>query len=210
MTIYRKSLRSFLLCVASLFAVAAPASMAAGTITFTFTADGSGTIGATPFADALVTVTAIGDTSAIFEAPSPPFEPDIFFSVPSQFDVSIAGVGTADFTGTGYWGGNGYVFDNQTGSGIGFGIESDDSDNSDSAFATYNLSSSIGPISSVSMNFSDEATTLGLLTLTTVTPGTFAAQAASSPSSPSSPEPVTFELFGVGLVALRIRQKRTV
>ncbi len=179
-------------------------TVSASAITYTFTAIGSGTIGTTSFTGDLVTVTAIGDTGAVFEAPQPPFPPDVFAIVPTQFEVSISGVGTAGFTGTGYFGGNGYVFDNEGDSLAGFGIESDAADISNLAFATYDLSSSIGPISGVSMGFSAEATTLGALTLTTVTPGTFTAELGSS-----VPEPITAGMVALALaVAALIRRKR--
>ncbi|MGO9260290.1 MAG: PEP-CTERM sorting domain-containing protein [Bryobacteraceae bacterium] len=185
--------------VVFLCGVAAPTARASA-VTYTFTATGSGTIGTTNFTDASVTVTAIGDTSTIFEAVSPPFSPDTFFD-PTQVSVSISGVGTANFTGSGYIDGygplaNGYVFDNQTETLAGFGIESDNSDTGNPVFATYNLSTSIGPISGVSMDFISEATTLGALTLTTVTPGTFTAAVSSSP------EPSTLALLGVGIAFL--------
>jgi hypothetical protein len=74
--------------VVLLSAVAAPTAKA-GIITFTFTVtDASGTIGSTSFNDAAVTVTALGDTSAVFEAPAPPWDPNTFYIVPTQFDVS--------------------------------------------------------------------------------------------------------------------------
>ncbi len=174
------------------FALAAPIAKAS-TITYTFTTIGSGTIGSTGFTADLVTVTAIGDTSTIFLAQSPPYSPNTYVIVPTQFDVSISGVGTAAFTGTGWpWGGHGYVFDNQTVVVAGFGIESDRSDTYNSAFATYNLSSATGPISGVYMYFNSEATTLGPLTLSSIAPGTFTAT--------TTPESSSLLLLGTGLL----------
>ena len=185
MTTWPRLSLSFLPGVAILFAIAAPNAMAVP-ITYTFTATCSGTIGSTPFTNAMVTVTATGDTSAIFAGVNPPYTPGFFFN-PTQVSASIAGVGTANFTGSGSIAGygalaNGYVFVDQSESLVGFGIESDRTDDFSPTFATYGLSSSIGPASSVSLQFSNEATTLGALTLTTVTPGTFTAVAAGTPT----------------------------
>jgi hypothetical protein len=184
MTTWRRTSLSFLPGIAILFTIAAPTAMAVP-VTYTFTAICSGTIGSTPFTNVLVTVTATGDTSAIFQGEMPPYDPNTFFN-PTQLSVNIPGVGTANFTGTGNIAGygtlaNGYVFDNQPESVIGFGVASDDSDNSGTAFATYNLSSAIGPTSSVSLNFGAE-TTMGELSLTTVTPGTFTAVLPGTPT----------------------------
>jgi len=180
-------------------------TLRAAAVTYTFTATGSGTIGTTGFTNALVTITAIGDTSTVAEAPQPTFPPNVFFNAPPQFNVSISGVGTATFTGTNsFFGGHGYVFDNENSSFAGFGVESDHGDISNSAFATYDLRSSIGPLSGVSMSFSNEATSLGSLSLTTVTDGTFTAVVSSAP------EPATAGMAALALaVAALIRRKRT-
>src|SRR5580698_8966577 len=88
--------------VAILLALAAPIAMAVP-VTYTFTATGSGMIGSTPFTNVLVTVTAIGDTNAIFQASGQPND----FVNPTQASVSIPGVGTANFTGGGQYFGTG-------------------------------------------------------------------------------------------------------
>jgi uncharacterized protein (TIGR03437 family) len=170
--------------IAILFAMAASAM--AVPITYTFTSIGSGTIGSTPFTNALVTVTATGDTSAIFQGENPPFAPGTFIN-PVQLSVTIAGVGTANLTGSGDITGygplpNGYVYDNQSAPNLGFGLVTDNTTITDAAFSTYDLSSAIGPVSNVNISFSDEMTTLGALTLTTVTPGAFTATSYSGPT----------------------------
>ena len=158
----------------------------ANSIAFTFTSTGTGTLGAISFTDASLTVTAIGDTSAIFVQPT-----NDFILVPTTLTVSILGVGTADFTGAGVFGGKGYVFDNEPAHAAGFGIEGDSGTIGDSLFGIYTLSTSIGPVSGVIIRFSNEATTLGLLTFTPTALGTFTASAV--------PEPTSLLLLGSGL-----------
>lgn len=172
--------------------------VSANPITYTFTATGSGSIGATDFANALATVTAIGDTSAVFTDP-PTFPVNTFFIVPTAFTISISGVGTAAFTGSGTVGGNGYVFDNQSVPFAGFGIEHDDGTTPQGApYGTYALNTSIGPLPGVNIFFSTEATTLGSLNFTTSAPGTFTATEGAA----TSPEPTSLVLLGSGLLAL--------
>ena len=72
----------------------------AGQITFTMTADVTGTLGATPFTDALLTVTSVADTSGVFVTGG------IFYElIATSSTVSIAGVtgSPATFTGATFW-----------------------------------------------------------------------------------------------------------
>ena len=176
--------------------VAFATTASASSITYTFTTTGSGTIGAINFTNALATVTGVGDTSAIFIGAVPPFSPNTFIIDPTLFsiNISISGVGRATFTGTGYFGGHGYIFDSQTHAAAGFGIESDRDDFSSSLFTTYALATSIGPLAGSQMSFTGEATSLGLLTFTATANGTFTAVVGSA----VVPEPSSLFLPSAG------------
>jgi hypothetical protein len=173
----------------------------ANPIRYTFTTTGSGTIGAKHFTNALATVTGIGNTSTITMAHTPPFAPNTFDILPTLFGITIAGVGTATFTGKGYFGGHGYIFDNQTDAVAGFGIESDDDFVSNSLFTTYALATSIGPLAGSDMFFRGEATSLGLLKFMPTASGTFTA--VVEPAGASEPSSVFLLLAGLGLLMTR-------
>jgi hypothetical protein len=68
----------------------------AAPITYTLASTGNGALGASPFTDALVTVTLTGDTSAITSVTS---GSDTVLANSGNATVNIAGVGTATFTG---------------------------------------------------------------------------------------------------------------
>lgn len=69
----------------------------ASPITYSLTTTASGTLGASSFTDALVTVTLTGDTSNIVAGP-PPYTNDLFNA--GVATVSVAGLGTGTFTDT--------------------------------------------------------------------------------------------------------------
>jgi hypothetical protein len=176
----------------------AAASVKAEPITFTFTSTGGGSLGATTFTGALLTVRATGDTDSVTTEPGLPS--NVLFLVISQFDINIAGVGSAITTGSGYFGGGGYVFDNQGNSTTGFGIGSDNLDLVSPQFATYGLNSSIGPISGAQIHFFNAGTTSGALTFSSTAAGTFDV-VATGPTA-VTPEPSTLALFGTGILGL--------
>lgn len=113
--------------------------------TYTFTGTASGTIDGVGFQDATLVVTAVGDVSNItFTSPS------YFLDIPGgSASFALSGIGSGTFTD------ETYVFDN-TGGVAGFGdlgassccdiIQMYDSLIGSTAFATYNLASSIGPL----------------------------------------------------------------
>ena len=202
MRVSRTTLISFL-AVVLLSAVTAPAAKAAP-ITFTFATIGSGQLGAANFTDVLVTLTATGDTSAVTPVGLP--DTGIFYLVPTEFEVNIAGVGTAVVTGDGIFGGSAYVFVNQAVQTVGFGTTGDLADISDPAFATYDLMSSIGPISGRAVAIPvDVPTTLGMFRVTNFAnpeSGTFSAQVSEVP------EPSSLALLGSGISLLVRRSRR--
>jgi hypothetical protein len=73
------------------------AQVQAGPITYTLTTTASGTLGASSFTNALVTVTLTGDTSNVTAGPDP-FN-DLLVN-PGSATVSVSGLGTATFTGS--------------------------------------------------------------------------------------------------------------
>jgi len=113
----------------------------ADTVTYFFTGTASGTLDGVGFSDALLTVTAVGDTGNV-SFNSGIYRIDSFSSV----QIFISGFGTMDVLGTSY------VFDNQNFGVAGFGNENlpvnccDVIQLTDPAFLLYDLQSSIGPI----------------------------------------------------------------
>jgi hypothetical protein len=170
--------------------------------TYTFTGTASGIIGDTPFSDAMLIVTATGDISSVAYT-SPSYFLDLAGGV-SSFDIS--GIGSGTFTD------ETYVFDN-TGGVAGFGdsgaasccdiIQTYDSAIGSTAFAAYNLQSSIGPLGPEGSDPSTADwvglnTSLGSFTVTSYDGVLFQATVGAVP------EPRTFPLLGIGLVGMMI------
>jgi hypothetical protein len=172
----------------------------AGPITFTLTTTATGTFAGTPFTSAAVTVTSAADTSQVFVASGT--SPDLNYEViASSSTISIAGFATATFTDPTFW------YDPNGAGDIEFGDAS--IGNTILGFThlfagleTYNLTYSLGPVSSpfdfptkVFNSFQNLPTSGGSLSLV-ASNDTFTAVAATSP------EPATFFAVGLGLLSV--------
>jgi hypothetical protein len=174
--------------------------------TYTFTGIASGSIGSEAFSDATLTVTATGDVSTVMFT-----SPTYFLDIPGGLSTfSISGIGSGTFTD------ETYVFDNTDGV-AGFGddgatkccdiIQTSDSAIGSTAFATYNLQSSIGPLSPEASDPSigDWAglnTSLGSFTVTSYDSVVFQATVGAVP------EPRTLPVLGIGLVGMIVFMAR--
>jgi hypothetical protein len=164
----------------------------ADTITYTETATATGSLGSTSFTNATVTLAGTGNSAGITTPAAG------IFALVLPVSVQISGIGTFAFTDTVQ------VVDNQAGSVAGFG------DNSNSlgilfdmaaAFSSYNLGSSIGPISGTpAFNFGGSfGTAGGSFILTSVSSDSF--KAVDTTTSPV-PEPSSFAILGTGMAGL--------
>jgi exosortase sorting signal-containing protein len=179
-----------------------PASALGASITYTFSGTGTGTVGATTFTNAAYVITLSGDTSTISS-----FATTNQNLVIPNATMTIAGIGTATITNAVG------IFDNRGSSTIGFQNEDtffDQMDGVDPAFATYLLTTAIGPISGISPfalnQFVALGSTLGAITLSASGPFTFQATLGAAPPPPVAttiPVPMLSE-FGVILLALLI------
>jgi hypothetical protein len=174
-------------------------------ITYRVTATGTGSLGASNFTNALVTVTMTSDTSTVTPGSAP-----FIFSNTGPATVDVAGIGTATFTRATA------VFVDQTASpplagfeDVGFCCTTILATRS-SHFASYDLKSAFGPLTDLAIVTTGVAhpTTLGNFTLTSVgETSTFTAVLGATQPVPTLSEWVMTGL-GVFLVAVAVRRLR--
>ncbi len=197
-------------------------------ITYVQTGTASGMLGATPFVDALVTVTLTGDTSNVVPELFPPLDCPFCFVNVGTTTVEIAGLGTATVTdATGVWAFAQPVDlddDPTTPELPGVVIGTLDNPPATDSFtglggtATmallgYDLTTSIGPLSSGILggvgyaegNFVN--TTLGALSFTANITADPDATFTATTRVAAVPEPATLFLFGSGVAALAVRAR---
>jgi hypothetical protein len=182
-------LRASLLVYSTLLLIGSAAN--ADSLTYIETATATGSLGGTAFTNATLSLTGVGDSSEISSASG-------IYELLLPVTVMVSGIPeSATLTH------NIDVVDNQTSSGAGFGdftadfaILFDDA----SAFSTYNLASSIGPVSgtgAINSGFSfSTPTNHGSLVLDSVSSVSFQAIDTSA----TAPEPSSFALLCTGLL----------
>lgn len=171
---------------AALSAFAAPA-------TYTSTIVGSGVLDGTAYTNALVTITATANTNAVG------WNGFLFF-VNATPTVTVAGLGSDTLTSPDM-----VVYNNPTAPVAGFGQLGFGTvlGTFDPSFSTYDLTSSIGPVSNSYFDRPDLtfATSNGSFSLTSASGNsTFTAQVV--------PEPATFAALGLGAVAVLRRRRK--
>src|SRR5262245_37704814 len=159
-------------------------------ITYTFSATGSGSLGPNPFSNASVTLTATSDSSMVTME-----EPGLFVVPNLTATVSVSGLGAAAFTIPTS------TFDNQATSAAGINglsfVFPDILDLLNPALATYDLTTSIGPLTGPALFNPGRRfpTTSGDFVLNSVSSNvTFQAILV--------PEPSSLALLGLGTAAL--------
>jgi hypothetical protein len=180
-------LPAVVLGIASIFVAASPSFGAP--ITYTLETTASGSLGGTPFTDATVTLSMTNNTTNVTNS-----GPGDFENV-GTVTVSIGGGPAVTFTDLTQ------VFSNQSVSTVGFeDLAVDDIlDSISGSFATYDLTTSIGPIvgSSEFNSGSSFPTTGGAFVLNSV------GESATFTSETSAiPEPSTWAMMLIGFAAL--------
>jgi hypothetical protein len=216
-------LRVWVGVVATVGVLCAAAPSQANPITYAVSAIASGTLGGSAFTNALVTVTLVGDTSAVFQ-PLPADLPQLFAN-PGTATVTVAGLGTATLNdpsgyaavafpvipgeiplpSVGIW--EGFDLIASTGTAI-LGV-------GDDSLAGYDLKSPLGPLAGAGSGVSTNpdgspvafATNVGPLVISrTGENGTLTVTTTTS-----VPEPVSLSLLGIGglsLLGAMYRRKR--
>ena len=185
---------------ASLAVLMGAGCASAASINITESATASGHLGSNPFTNSLITLTTTGDTSNVTN-PSPGF----FELSGIAVSITIASLGTtANLTDAAF------VFSSQTFQDAGFEdttlvAQPDILDTVDVAFSTYDLQTSIGPITgSRLINAGDSfGTDQGSFVIDSAGDATFTATVGAT-----VPEPATMALFGFGLAGLAALKRR--
>lgn len=184
-----------LLALAGLSFICMTAQASPITVTISMTATGEA--GETPFTNAVLTLTFVGDTSSR----ATPLPADFNIPFASGQSIFIGGVGTGTINPATY------VFDYQTYNLAGFGDSHDLTHMIDPAYGTYDLLTSIGPINDASASVANWGTstldtTLGLVTVTSESNVSFTATVTPEPASALS------LLSGLGLITFVGRKFR--
>jgi len=186
-----------ILCILAVAVLLIGASQAkAGPITYTEEATLSGTIGATSFTGAPVTLEFVGDTSNVSCSAG------FCLITVGTATVSIGGVGTTTFTDSME------AFDNQGYPAAGIALAGGAGsvlDTVDNAFITYDLMTAIGPITNTDFSRPDLSynTALGVLNFSTPS------GSVNSTFTATTPEPATLSLLGLGLAGLLLRKRKS-
>lgn len=186
------------IAVTSALALTLAAGMHAAALSFVIQGTATGTVGASAFTNALLTMTLSADTADI----SGPCGPACVTQPTDNVPFSIAGAGSGVFTTK-----KTVFVNNQTHlAGITDPVRSDIMDLSSPVFLAYDLKSPIGPISDpnpLSGNFTAIASSLGTINLSSAGPFTFQA-VAGGPAS--APEPALGWLIGPALFLLTLKR----
>jgi hypothetical protein len=152
----------------------------AETATYTETITTSGTVGNTSFTNQLLTLTATGDTSSIFESNTSP----AIYQIPVTMTFSVENGPSGTFLGSPD------VFVNNGFGVAGFGAGADILDVFSSVFATYSLGDSLGGVSGTDVDtgytFSTTDGNFALNNANSAGTATFSANVASPAPEPSS------------------------
>jgi hypothetical protein len=186
---------TLIVCIVLSLAIAS-----AGTITVVDSATASGSLGSTSFDDSLITLTLTGNTSGVAN-----FGGGLFDLLPeAPVTINIASLDTtATFTD------EVTVVVAETGEIAGFldntllalNRPDDILSTTNSVFGTYDLTTSIGPVTGAGFSgTSIFGTNEGGLQITAVGESTFTATVV--------PEPTTLTLMGLGLACLAVRRRR--
>jgi hypothetical protein len=178
-----------------LWAALAALAVSASPITFTISTSASGSLNGTAFGDNTITFTQVTDTTLVGTC----FGNDLCPPESTSNSVTISGVGTFTITE------NTVFFDNPN-TQAGFDIQNQDIlTERDPVFATYNMTTALGPIFDVVVAAASGgiATTGGNLIFTgNSADATFTAVTGST----SAPEPGSVGLILIGAIALLIRR----
>lgn len=200
----RTAVTATALCIIVLLAAGTDSAEAAP-ITYTQTAIASGTLGVTTFTNALVTLTQTADTNNVL------FSNNFYSVVPATSLFSVAGIGSGSFTSSTFTASqpsNGLAGLGSGTAGVGGPAVLSVIN---SAFLTYDLKTSIGPISATGVINPGLVltTTAGNFSLSSVSGNaTFQATLGAPAAVPEPSEWLAMGMAGTSVMGLMVRARR--
>jgi len=187
-------------------AVLCASAISASTIVVDMSFTGSGSVNGVDFTDQTVTLIATGNTASVTESAG------VFNLIPTTFTIEVSGFGTGTYTVNPETA----IYSNEAANVAGFELLFDYLNFDSSAFSTWNLQTSIGPVSGLDPDLTNGdifgstgvETSIGLIEVTSAESGSGSISATINASAVPEPRETTILLGLAGAVLVASRRRK--